>query len=294
MAIRAAAGDHAFQDYQPAPYGRGRAPGTGRGPIASPSRSITSREEFDATVRQLGEIVIRAGEVRVANRAAANGDGGGQPYRATDRIVALASALQNRELRGRFWPPINDTGCPPTIVPGRWLEPSAVEDAVRAMRHNRCPASLAMRVDGVALGTGKVLAGAMISARQRHHRSQGTAHLKLIEPRSGQWSSPLGRSPFSARSRATETGAVGGLPLRGSGNRRGWAGSGFLARPRASCSCSAPPIMPAATANACGGGGGGGGRALGLDLPTCDRSDPRLDCSNRPTLDNSFYKYRRI
>lgn len=114
----------------------------------------TSREEFDATVRQLGDIVIKAaaGELKPGG----GGDdtaASGARYRSDGRIVALACGAAGIE-SARQVLAAYDAACPPTVVLFD-AEPAAVENAVRAMRHS-LPCQLGDAVDGVSLEVGKV------------------------------------------------------------------------------------------------------------------------------------------
>lgn len=115
----------------------------------------TSREEFDATVRQLGDIVVKAaaGELQPGGADAEGSAGGAAKYRSDGRIVALACGTAGIE-SARQVLAAYDAACPPTIVLFD-AEPSAVENAVRAMRHS-LPCQLGDAVDGVALEPGKV------------------------------------------------------------------------------------------------------------------------------------------
>jgi two-component system chemotaxis response regulator CheB len=116
----------------------------------------TSREEFDATVRQLGDIVLKAaaGELKAGGEdAAASGSGGAPKYRSDGRIVALACGTAGIE-SARQVLAAYDAACPPTIVLFD-AEPATVENAVRAMRHS-LPCQLGDAVDGVSLEPGKV------------------------------------------------------------------------------------------------------------------------------------------
>ena len=114
----------------------------------------TSREEFDATVRQLGDIVIRAANGKLqpgggGEAAGSTGDG----YRSDGRIVALACAAAGIEAARQVLAAY-DAGCPPTIVLFD-ADSAVVENAVRAMRAS-LPCQLGDAVDGVALEPGKV------------------------------------------------------------------------------------------------------------------------------------------
>lgn len=114
----------------------------------------TSREEFDATVRQLGEIVIKAANGDLQPGGGGGDDSGGAArYRSDGRIVALACGAAGIETARQVLAAY-DAGCPPTIVLFD-SEPAAVENAVRAMRHS-LPCQLADAVDGVSLEPGKV------------------------------------------------------------------------------------------------------------------------------------------
>lgn len=114
----------------------------------------TSREEFDATVRQLGDIVLKAaaGELQPGGEGG-DGAGGGGGYRSDGRIVALACGAAGIETARQVLAAY-DAGCPPTIVLFD-ADQGAVENAVRAMRHS-LPCQLGDAVDGVSLEIGKV------------------------------------------------------------------------------------------------------------------------------------------
>ncbi len=114
----------------------------------------TSREEFDATVRQLGDIVLKAaaGELQPGGEGAENG-AGAPGYRSDGRIVALACGAAGIESARQVFAAY-DAGCPPTIVLFD-ADSAAVENAVRAMFHS-LPCQLDHAVDGVSLEPGKV------------------------------------------------------------------------------------------------------------------------------------------
>lgn len=114
----------------------------------------TSREEFDATVRQLGDIVIKAaaGELKPGGDSDGAGEGGAR-YRSDGRIVALACGAAGIE-SARQVLAAYDAACPPTIVVFD-ADADAVENAMRAMRHS-LPCQLGDAVDGVSLEPGKV------------------------------------------------------------------------------------------------------------------------------------------
>ena len=180
----------------------------------------TSREEFDATVRQLGDIVIRAanGELQPGG---CDGDGGGSTYRSDGRIVALACGAAGIETARQVLAAY-DTGCPPTIVLFD-AEPGAVENAVRAMRQS-LPCQLGDAVDGVALEPGKVWL-AHDSARHVIIEAGPPPHLRLIERDPVNGRRPSADLLFGSLARSG-TGAVGGL-LTGSGTD-GVRGLGIL------------------------------------------------------------------
>lgn len=116
----------------------------------------TSREEFDATVRQLGDIVIKAaaGELQPGGASAGEGEGeGGSRYRSDGRIVALACGAAGIETARQVLAAY-DAACPPTIVLFD-ADQAAVENAVRAMRAS-LPCQLGDAIDGVSLEVGKV------------------------------------------------------------------------------------------------------------------------------------------
>ena len=114
----------------------------------------TSREEFDATVRQLGDIVLKAaaGELKPGG-AGGEASTGAARYRSDGRIVALACGAAGIETARQVLAAY-DAGCPPTIVLFH-ADSAAVENAVRAMRHS-LPCQLGDAVDGVSLEPGKV------------------------------------------------------------------------------------------------------------------------------------------
>jgi two-component system chemotaxis response regulator CheB len=114
----------------------------------------TSREEFDATVRQLGDIVLKAaaGELKPGGEEAGSAEGGAR-YKSDGRIVALACGAAGIET-ARQTLAAYDAACPPTVVLFD-AEPAAVENAVRAMRHS-LPCQLGDALDGVSLEIGKV------------------------------------------------------------------------------------------------------------------------------------------
>lgn len=112
----------------------------------------TSREEFDATVRQLGDIVIKAAAGELKPGGASAGEGGAS-YRSDGRIVVLATGAAGMETARQVLAAY-DAACPPTIVLFD-ADPAAVENAVRAMRHS-LPCQLGDAVDGVSLEVGKV------------------------------------------------------------------------------------------------------------------------------------------
>lgn len=115
----------------------------------------TSREEFDATVRQLGDIVLKAaaGELTPGGQDAGDGAGGGAQYRSDGRIVALACGAAGIETARQVLAAY-DAACPPTIVLFD-ADRGAVDNAVRAMRQS-LPCQLGDAVDGVAVEVGKV------------------------------------------------------------------------------------------------------------------------------------------
>ena len=201
----------------------------------------TSREEFDATVRQLGDIVIRAanGELQPGG---CDGDGGGSTYRSDGRIVALACGAAGIETARQVLAAY-DTGCPPTIVLFD-AEPGAVENAVRAMRQS-LPCQLGDAVDGVALEPGKVWL-AHDSARHVIIEAGTPAAPQVDRARSGQWSSPLGRSPVrlarAQRNRGGGRVADGKRYRRRARARDSWRGQGQVVRAAPRRLCPARPL----------------------------------------------------
>jgi len=113
----------------------------------------TSREEFDATVRTLGDIVLKAASGELQPGGGEDGAGQGARYRSDGRIVALACGAAGIETARQVLAAY-DAACPPTVVLFD-ADPAAVENAVRAMRHS-LPCQLGDAVDGVSLEIGKV------------------------------------------------------------------------------------------------------------------------------------------
>jgi len=116
----------------------------------------TSREEFNATVQQLGDIVIKAanGELKPGGDAEDGAAAAGAPaYRSDGSIVALACGAAGIETARQVLAAY-DAACPPTIVLIS-ADPASVENAMRAMRHSLAY-QLEDAVDGGALEPGKV------------------------------------------------------------------------------------------------------------------------------------------
>jgi two-component system chemotaxis response regulator CheB len=173
----------------------------------------TSREEFDATVRQLGDIVVKAasGELQPGGGDAA-ADAGGAKYRSDGRIVALACGAAGME-SARQVLAAYDAGCPPTIVLFD-ADPAAVENAVRAMRHS-LPCQLGDAVDGVSLEPGKVW---LANDPTRHVIVEAgePPRLRLVERDPVNGCRPSADLLFGSLARSGMP-ALGGL-LTGSGN----------------------------------------------------------------------------
>lgn len=172
----------------------------------------TSREEFDATVRQLGDIVIRAahGELQSGGDSAESGEGAGR-YRSDGRIVVLACGAAGIESARQVLAAYDDA-CPPTIVLFD-AESAVVENAVRAMRAS-LPCQLGDAVDGVSLEPGKVW---LAHDNTRHVIIEaGTPpRLRLVERDPVNGCRPSADLLFGALAR-TGLPALGGL-LTGSG-----------------------------------------------------------------------------
>ncbi|MFM7348614.1 MAG: response regulator [Erythrobacter sp.] len=115
----------------------------------------SSREEFDATVRTLGDIVLKAasGELQPGGGGGDAGGAGGAKYRSDGRIVVLSCGAAGIETARQVLAAY-DAGCPPTVVLFD-ADPDAVDKAVAAMRHS-LPCQLENAVDGVSLEIGKV------------------------------------------------------------------------------------------------------------------------------------------
>ncbi|MCL9983292.1 MAG: chemotaxis protein CheB [Erythrobacter sp.] len=173
----------------------------------------TSREEFDATVRQLGDIVIRAakGELQPGGETQAEGSNAGG-YRSDGRIVALACGAAGIE-SARQVLAAYDAGCPPTIVLFD-AESGVVENAVRAMRAS-LPCQLGDAVDGVSLEPGKVWL-AHDNTRHVIVEAGSPPRLRLVERDPVNGCRPSADLLFGALARSGLP-ALGGL-LTGSGN----------------------------------------------------------------------------
>lgn len=185
----------------------------------------TSREEFDATVRQLGDIVLRAasGELRPGGEGAEGGAGGGLGYRSDGRIVALACGSAGIEAARQVLAAY-DAACPPTIV--LFDAPSdVVENAVRAMRHS-LPCQLGDAVDGVSLEVGKVWL-AHDASRHVIVEAGEPPRLRLVERDPVNGCRPSADLLFGALARSGLP-ALGGL-LTGNGSD-GVRGLGILAQ----------------------------------------------------------------
>lgn len=172
----------------------------------------TSREEFDATVRQLGDIVIKAanGELQPGGAGEA-GAGDNAPYCSDGRIVALICGAAGIEAARQVLAAY-DAACPPTIVLFD-AEPGAVENAMRAMRQS-LPCQLGDAVDGVSLEPGKVW---LAHDPSRHVIVEaGTPpRLRLVERDPVNGCRPSADLLFGSLARSG-LGAVGGV-LTGSG-----------------------------------------------------------------------------
>ena len=119
---------------------------------------LTGSAFGDATVRQLGDIVLKAasGELQPGGEGGAAGEGGGAKYRSDGRIVALACGAAGIE-SARQVLAAYDAACPPTIVLFD-ADPAAVENAVRAMRHSLpCQLGDAVRIIEVVYPQGTEL-----------------------------------------------------------------------------------------------------------------------------------------
>lgn len=171
----------------------------------------TSREEFDATVRQLGDIVLKAAAGELQPGGAESGAGAAR-YRSDGRIVALACGAAGIETARQVLAAY-DAACPPTVVVFD-AEPGAVENAVRAMRHS-LPCQLEDAVDGVSLEAGKVW---LAHDPTRHVIVEAGAppRLRLIERDPVNGVRPSADLLFGALARSGLP-ALGGL-LTGSGN----------------------------------------------------------------------------
>jgi two-component system chemotaxis response regulator CheB len=173
----------------------------------------TSREEFDATVRQLGDIVIRAASGEL-NPGDAGGDAAGAAtgYRSDGRIVALACGAAGIETARQVLAAY-DAACPPTIVLFD-AESGIVENAVRAMRHS-LPCQLGDAVDGVSLEPGKVW---LVHDDTRHVivEAGSPPRLRLVERDPVNGCRPSADLLFGALAR-TGLPALGGL-LTGNGS----------------------------------------------------------------------------
>lgn len=183
----------------------------------------SSREEFDATVRTLGDIVVKAasGELKPGGEEA-EGAGGGRRYRSDGRIVALAAGAAGIETARQVLAAY-DAACPPTVVLFD-AEPGAVDKAVAAMRHS-LPCQLDDALDGVSLEVGKV----WLAADPTRHvivEAGEPARLRLVERDAVNGCRPSADLLFGSLAR-TGLPALGGL-LTGGGTD-GVRGLGILA-----------------------------------------------------------------
>ncbi|MBI1403889.1 MAG: response regulator [Porphyrobacter sp.] len=173
----------------------------------------SSREEFDATVRQLGDIVLRAASGELQPGGGAEGGADGTPaYRSDGRVVALACGAAGIEAARQVLAAY-DAACPPTIVLFD-AEPGAVENAMRAMRAS-LPCQLADATDGVALEPGKVWL-AHDASRHVVVEAGTPPRLRLLDRDPVNGCRPSADLLFGSLARSG-TGAVGGL-LTGSGS----------------------------------------------------------------------------
>lgn len=185
----------------------------------------TSREEFDATVRTLGDIVLKAasGELQPGGGdAAGGGDGAGARYQSDGRIVVLSCGAAGIETARQVLAAY-DAACPPTIVVFD-ADPAAVENAMRAMRHS-LPCQLGDAVDGVALEIGKVWL-AHDPSRHVIVEAGEPPRLRLVDRDPVNGCRPSADLLFGSLARSG-LGALGGL-LTGGGND-GVRGLGILA-----------------------------------------------------------------
>ncbi len=213
----------------------------------------TSREEFDATVRQLGDIVIKAaaGELQPGG-AGAEGEGAGAAYRSDGSIVALACGAAGME-SARQVLAAYDANCPPTVVLFD-ADPATVENAVRAMRHS-LPCQLGDAVDGVSLEPGKVWL-AHDPTRHVIVEAGEPPRLRLVERDAVNGCRPSADLFFGSLAR-TGLPALGGL-LTGSGTD-GVRGLGILAEAKGRIFVERPAdYAPIDRYNAA--------RALGIDM----------------------------
>jgi two-component system chemotaxis response regulator CheB len=183
----------------------------------------SSREEFDATVRQLGDIVIKAasGELQPGG-AGDDGAAAAGSYRSDGSIVALACGAAGIE-GARQVLAAYDANCPPTVVLFD-ADPATVENAMRAMRHS-LPCQLEDAVDGVTLEPGKVWL-AHDPTRHVVVEAGEPPRLRLVERDPVNGCRPSADLLFGSLAR-TGLPALGGL-LTGSGND-GVRGLGLVA-----------------------------------------------------------------
>jgi two-component system chemotaxis response regulator CheB len=113
----------------------------------------SSREEFDATVKKLGGIVLKAASGELKPGGGSVGADVGTDYRPSDRLVALACGADGIAHAQRLIAayPVN---CPPTILLLE-AESDAVESAIAAM-HDAAFCQVEKAIDGSALAPGCV------------------------------------------------------------------------------------------------------------------------------------------
>lgn len=122
----------------------------------------SSREEFDATVQKLGDIVLKAASGELAPGGEGQGEEGSKPYEPGDKLLAIACGQAGIEAAKRLLAayPAN---CPPTILVFD-ADADQVERGIVSMAGSlACEVESA--VDGMALTPGR----AYLAFQRSHH-----------------------------------------------------------------------------------------------------------------------------
>lgn len=122
----------------------------------------SSREEFDATVQKLGDIVLKAASGELAAGAGAAGEGGAPAYEPGNALLLIACGQAGIDPAKRLLAayPAN---CPPTVLLCD-ADPELVERAIGSL-DGSLACAVERAVDGAALTPGR----ALIAYERSHH-----------------------------------------------------------------------------------------------------------------------------